>query len=61
MNEKAKLYRAYTADGLGIISVLARNDEDAKEEVERQLNRHGRRGYYQQWVEGGKIVKERIE
>jgi len=56
-------YVAYSPDSQGqysnrIISVYADSDRDAKREVERALDRPGRRAYLVEWRIGGRYVSK---
>ena len=42
-----------------IASVLAPSPEKARERVEEELKKPGRRRYWQLWVRDGKLVKEK--
>ena len=59
MTSGAKPYVAISQNHRSIITVLARNEDEAREAVREQLNRPGRRAYYNQWKEGGERVVER--
>lgn len=57
MSEKTKIWLALTKEGFGIVSVIADSEEEAKKRIKEQLDRPGRRHYYNQWVDGGEKVK----
>ncbi len=58
-------YTAYRLTPSGrrwsIVSILARDDDHARQRVAEQLDRPGRRAYYQQWIESGQIVERQTE
>lgn len=56
---KTQIYKALTKEGHPIITVIATSPDEAREKIEEQLNRPGRYGYLQQWIEGGKRVEVR--
>ena len=58
MNE-ANIYVAISRTRRSIITVLARDEDEAREAVREQLCRPGRRAYYVQWKEDGEQVIER--
>lgn len=48
-----KRFRAVSGKGHPIITVGADSEAEARERVEEQLNRPGRRQYLHQWRDGG--------
>lgn len=55
-----KRFQAQTNRGLGIITVLADNEEEAKKRIEEELSKNpSRKPYLNQWKEDGEIVVEK--
>ena len=50
------IYQAQTKDGFGIVTVIANDEDEARERVRQQLDRPGRRFYLRRWQKGGEIV-----
>lgn len=56
-----KMWRAFDKRGNGIVRVMASDEAEAILRVAQQLNREGRRPYYESWIAGGMVVKEIAE
>jgi hypothetical protein len=50
-------YRALDKNGRPIVTVGAEDEEAARRRIRQQLDRPGRRPYYQRWLAGGSRVQ----
>jgi hypothetical protein len=51
-----KRYQAVYGNGRAIVTVGAKNEREARRRIRKQLNRAGRRHFYQKWREDGSRV-----
>lgn len=51
------IYKAMSADGFGIVTVIADNMEEAYSKITRELSKPGRDSYLKDWREGGDLMK----
>lgn len=49
-------FTAVFANGMRIISVLAKNETEARKEITEQLSRSGRTGYLSAWKKDGSLI-----
>jgi hypothetical protein len=52
-------YTALDGKGRSIVTVVARDEQDARRRIREQLDRPGRRDFYRLWVEGGECIQRR--
>ena len=52
-------YTALDKNGRSIVSVGADSEADARQRIKEQLDRPGRRDFYQRWLEGGERIERR--
>ena len=50
------IYKA-TANGKSLVTVIAKNPEDAREKIESALNKSGRYAYYKIWLDDGEKIE----
>lgn len=51
-----KRYQAVYSNGRAIVTVGAKDEQEARRRIRKQLNRAGRRHFYRKWREGGSRV-----
>lgn len=52
------VYRARGHNGQTIITVIANSWEQAEKEIERQLDRRGRTGYFESWNKNYRVIEK---
>lgn len=50
-------YKAVYGNGRAIVTVGANSEEEARQRVRKQLDRPGRRHFYQKWIEDGSRIE----
>jgi hypothetical protein len=51
-------YKAVDGKGRPIVTVGAEDEEAARQRIKEQLDRPGRRPYYQRWIAGGSRIQQ---